>query len=126
MKEQKPKKRIVSTVILGLILIVGIYFTILLLPVTWAAIKEASENADTGNSVVAGTAVAFALSLGIVLAFIVYIGVLVIGIPCLLFSIRNRKSSLKPIRIISYVYDGLYGAILLISIVKMILLLIGV
>ena len=38
------------------------------------------------------------------------------------FSILNRKSTLKPVRIVSYVLDGLIIAMFVISIIKIILI----
>ena len=125
------KPRITSTVIIGIFLLIGMFLAIVLAGTSWAAVKEAADAAkesqeDAAGQVVGGAAVAFAGALGIVLVFIVYIGVTIDMAILLPFSIKNRKSKLKPIRIISYVFDGLIGATLLLSIIKMILFIAGV
>lgn len=125
------KPRIASTIVLGVFLITSLILSILLIPVTWGAVKAAADaakdNADSAEgAVVAGGVTAFALAIGMILVFLVYIGTLITSSICLPFAIKNRKSTLKPIRIISYVYDGLFGAVLVLSIVKLILSIAGV
>lgn len=125
------KPRIVSTVILGLFLAVCLVLGIILIPTSWAAVKEAADaakdSADTPEgAVVGGSVTAFALSLGMILVILVYIGITIVSLICLPFAVKNRKSTLYPIRIVSYVYDGLFVAVLLLSIVKLILAFAGV
>lgn len=127
------KKRITSTVILGIFLLISLFFTIIFLPITWAMVNEAVEaskqsNPDAGaaGQVVGAGAIALVIGVGIVLVFAIEIA-LAINTPIfLLFSIKNRKSTLKPIRIISYVYDGLFGAMFICAVVKIILLACGI
>ena len=132
MKEVEfDKPRIVSTVILGIFLVGCLVLSVSLIPMTWAWVKEAAEAAkanseDPEKGAVAAPVVAFALSLGMILAILVYIGTLITSSICLPFAIKNKKSTLKPIRIISYVYDGLFGAVILLSIIKLILAFAGV
>ena len=125
------KPRIVSTVILGIFLVACLFLSITLIPVTWAAVKAATESAaDSADSpegaVVGGSVAAFALALGMVLVIIVYIGTFITSAICLPFAVKNRKSTLFPIRIISYIYDGLFAAVLILSVVKLILAFAGV
>ena len=134
MDEQKyDKKRIVSTVILFIFLAVGLFFAITFLPIGWKMINEAVESAKNSNQdssataqVIGGGAIALVAAIGIVLVFMVFIGILIVSPICLIFSIKNRKSTLKPVRIISYVQDGLFSSLIVISIVKIILLLCGI
>lgn len=125
------KPRIVSTIILGVILTLLTILALLFVGVTWADIDAAAKSASEGaespeGGVVAGIASAFALSLVIVLIIMVYIGVIIGCGICSIFTIKNRKSTLKPIRIISYVMDGIAGSVALLSIVKIILYFCGV
>ncbi len=132
MKERVfDKPRIASTIVIGIFLLIGMIIAISLSPVTWQAVKEAADEAKNSSDNAAGqvagaSAVAFAGALGIVLVMIIY-GIVTIAMGiCLPFAIKNRKSTLKPIRIISYVYDGLIGATLILCIVKLILFIAGV
>ena len=125
------KPRITSTIIIGVFLTIAMFFAILFAPVTWSAVKAAADAAKDSSEEVAGqvagsAAVAFVGAIGMVLVIIVYIGVLIDTAIILPFSIKNRKSTLKPVRIISYVLDGLIGATLLFTVVKLILCFAGV
>ena len=127
----RDKPRIASTIILGLALTTLLFFSIILLPVTWASITESSSSASSSQEsaagqIVAGATVAFALGIGIVLVIFIYAVIHVLSGLCFLFSFKNRQSTLKPIRIISYVYDGLIGVLLLTVILKLILIFAGV
>ena len=132
MKERVfDKPRIVSTVIIGIFLVIALIAAIMFVGVSWADVKAAADSAadsqdNAAGSAVAAGAVALAGALGIVLVILVYIGVAIDTIIILPFSIKNRKSTLKPVRIISYVFDGLIGATLLLSIIKLILFFAGV
>ena len=130
-QRQFDKPRITSTIIIGVFLAIAMFFAFMFVGVSWAAVKEAADAAaesqeDAAGQVVGGAAVAFAGAIGIVLVMIVYFGVVIDTAIILPFSIKNRKSTLKPIRIISYVFDGLIGATLLLSIIKIILFFAGV
>ena len=125
------KPRIPSTIIISIFLLLGMFFALLFVGTSWAAVKEAADAAaesqeDAAGQVVGGAAVAFAGAIGMVLVIIVYFGVVIDMGIILPFAIKNRKSTLKPVRIISYVLDGLIGATLLLSIIKIILFFAGV
>ena len=126
------KPRIVSTVIIFLFLGLSIFFTAIVYPLTWSAIKAAVDEAGSSNSdsaagaVTAASAVAFLGAFAIVFVFIVDIGVIITNLILLPFAIKNRKSTLKPVRIISYVQDGLIGLTLIAAILKIVLLIVGV
>ena len=120
------KPRIASTVVIGIFLIIGMIFALSLVGITWAVIDQAVEDAKNSSDNAAGqiagaSAVALVAAIGIVLVMGIYIAVAIDMSILLPFAIKNRKSTLKPIRIISYVYDGLIGATLLLSIIKIIL-----
>ena len=124
------KKRIVSTVILSILLFFAVMTAISFVTINASMINEAAQsaadNTEPGGKAIAAGMVGLVASIGIVMVMIIY-GLLVIesGI-CLIFTIRNRKSILLPVRIISYVLDAGFGAVLGLSIVKIILLVAGV
>ena len=129
MKYDKP--RITSTIIIGVILTVLLVFTLLLTPVSWAALKEAidesAENSESaGGQIVGAFALAIVGAVGIALVIAIYFLIIIGNGICFIFTFKNRRSTLKPIRIISFVMDGLIGAMVTISIVKIILLFCGI
>ena len=115
------KKRITSTVILGIFLLSALFAVIVFLPLSWTALKGSAEEGSKEEA----AAVIFG-SLIIVLAMLAYIISGVLSAICLPFAIANRKSTLKAVRIISYVYDGLFGALIITSIVKLVLYMLGI
>ena len=60
-----------------------------------------------------------------VLFFTIFINAVVAAGICLIFSIKNRKSTLKAIRIINYVLDGGFAFVILASVTKIILFFLG-
>ena len=121
------KPRIASTIVLGIFLTIFLIVSLLLLPVTWSAINEAIEESQNNSDNAAGAVaasfvIAIFLGLGVALAIVAYAVILLGAGLCLIFTIKNRKSTLLPIRIISFVYDGLAGAIIVLAIVKILLL----
>ena len=87
------------------------------------AIEESQNNSDNAAGAVAASfVIAIFLGLGVALAIVAYAVILLGAGLCLIFTIKNRKSTLLPIRIISFVYDGLAGAIVVLAIVKILLL----
>ena len=121
------KPRIASTIVLGILLTIFLVFTFLLIGTSWAqlsaAIEESESNADSAGGQVA---VAFVLALfgalAMVLVIVVYVLLLIGNGICLIFTLKNRQSTLKPVRIISYVYDGLIGVMMIVAIVKIVML----
>ena len=116
------KPRIVSTVILGIVLVAALIFAILMAPFTWTSIQEA----ESSGSVAGDITVAFVLGIGIVFVIFLYILITIASGVSLIFTFKNRHSTLKPVRIINYVYDGLFIAIILLAIVKFIMFGVGV
>ena len=114
------KKRITSTIILGIILTILIILTIIFLPTSLSALQEeASEQESAAGSI----ALIFVGVIGLVLIFFFQIAINVVSGICLIFSIKNRQSTLKPIRIISYVMDALFFAVNITTLVKIIIFL---
>ena len=129
MKERVfDKPRIASTVVIGVFMTIALILTLIILPFSWAdveaAVDNTAENSDSAaGAVVGGFAVALFGVLGIALVFIVAVANAINSSICLPFAIKNKKSTLKPIRIISYVYDGIIGSLLLVNVIKIIILI---
>ena len=116
------KPRITSTIVISIFFLATAAFTVpSLFSFSWKALNEATESGTAGD-----VFVAFFAAFGIVL-YLIYLGAVIVECAILLpLSISNRKSTLKPVRIISYVLDVLIGALILASIIKIILLASGV
>ena len=114
------KPRITSTVIIGVFMLISVLVIASVYPLSWSAINDAKNN-NAGDVIIAIVA-----AMGIVLVIALLFITMIVDALLLLFSIFNRKSTLKPVRIISYVYDGILGAAILASIIKVILLFCGV
>ena len=130
-KKKYDKPRIASTIVIGVFLIIGVVLALTFVGFTWGTVNQMVEEAknssdDPAGQVAGAGVVALVGVIGVVLIFLVYIGVTIAMSICLPFAIKNRKSTLKPIRIISYVMDGLIGSTLLLSIIKMLLFLLKV
>ena len=119
-KKQKTydKPRITSTIVISIFFLATAAFTVpSLFAFSWKALNEATESGTAGD-----VFVAFFAAFGIVL-YLIYLGAVIVECAILLpFSISNRKSTLKPVRIVSYVLDGLIIAMFVISIIKIILI----
>ena len=125
------KPRIASTIIIGIILTISLIITISLLPITWGQISEAiKQNSQSQESAAGQVTSAFALSLvaamGLAVLIIVNFSLAISNGICLLFSIKNRKSIFLPVRIISYVYDVALAFVIVTSLVKAIMFIMGV
>lgn len=125
------KPRIASTIVLGILLSIFLLVSILFAPITWSMIREATNSTAEGSESATGEvvgvfAIALVLSLGVALAIVAYAAVIIGSGICLIFTLKNRKSTLKPVRIISYVYDGLVGLLITFAILKIVLLAIGI
>lgn len=116
MNQDKP--RITSTVILSLFLIVNALMASLLFSLTINNIEAQSAGE--------AFALAFIAVIGGAFLFIAFGGIIISSAICLIFTIFNRHSTIKAIRIISYVYDGLFGAIIALSVIKIILMVTGI
>ena len=129
MKYDKP--RIASTIIIGIFLTASMFFTILFYGVFWSSINVSTESgseaeASVVGQIVAAGAAAFAIGFLIILIILLYAIIVAANGVLFLFSFKNRNSTLKPVRIISYVMDGLIVATSLAAVIKLILFIVGV
>lgn len=124
------KKRIVSTVILSITLSILLIFVLNNLTLD---LHKAFENMQSDALIEEygdmSMLVVVIGGLGIIVASVVFLtlftnATISAGI-CLIFSIRNRKSCLKSIRIINYVLDGGFAFVIAASITKIILFFCG-
>ena len=118
-----------STIIIGIILVISIIFVVWLIPFNLKTAieiyKESVQNSNTnveGEMVIAVNLFASIGLLAIILsAYIpVVLCILNSGVS-LIFSLKNRMSVNKTIRIINYVYDALLISVFVFSITKLIL-----
>ena len=114
------KPRITSTIIIGIFMAATIILIGTLYPVSWKALTDA-VNGEAG-----AVFIAFFGALAIVLVMGLIIVSAVVQIILLLFSIANRKSTIKGIIITSFVFDGLLSASIIAAVVKVILLACGI
>ena len=112
---QYDKKRLFSTVLLGLFLLSCIIVAASFAPLTLESLK--SEEGGAGEAIGA----AFGGMMMIIVVFMAYGAVVIASAICLPFAISNRRSTLKAVRIISYAYDGLFAVLILFSIVKVLI-----
>ena len=123
----KPRKT--STIVISIFITIAVVLTMLILPFDWSDVKEAVDNTADGadnaaGAVAGGFVVALFGALAVVLAIIVAVANAINAGICLPFAIKNRRSTVKGIRIYSYVLDGIVGAVLLINIIKIITLIV--
>ena len=110
------KPRLASTIVLGIFFLL---IASMLIPFVFITLSSLDSNENAAG-------VIFGAILLIPMMFIVYIIGGVSSAICLGFSINNRKSTLKSVRIISFVMDGLFGSLFIIAVVRLILLFCGV
>ena len=99
-------KRIVSTVLISLLVLINLYIVFFFFcRNTLSDFFEGKINTSENGAIVAF--VVIALGVVFVIIFLWHILIIIVHSICLIFSIKNRKSSLKSIRIINYVLDVL-------------------
>lgn len=133
MNKEDKNNHLTSTIVLGIFLTIIIVNFILFLRFGRLAIASAAnssdynpdEGNDVGNTIYYGFQILI-LSFGVVFFFGIYIVSIVLSVICLLVSISNRHHALKPVRIISFVYDGLFALCIIYSIIRIVLFIAGV
>ena len=125
------KSGITSTVVLGIFLVICVFFIIRLVPVNLAEqLKTYSEqSAESGPDTeeMGEMIIVYSLVLGIG-ALSIIIGAhfiaavpLVISAICLPFALNNRRSDSKAIKVINIGYAVVFSAVVVTSVVKIIL-----
>ena len=84
------------------------------------------QNANQDSTLGEGIGVALIVVMLIIAIFMTSISSFLIAGISLPFSIRNRKATITPIRVLSFVYDGVSGVIILFAILRIVLLYLGV
>ena len=128
------KKRIVSTVIIGIFAIISLICVIYLFPINLRqtidsfnnSVKDNNSAQEAVGAIVVAGASSIVLVLIILLAYALAIIPIINSSICVIFSIKNRKAYLKPIRIINYVYAGLFAFMFVFCLIKLILFATGV
>ena len=123
-----------STIVIGIFLLISTLFVIWLIPFnlqeSWTALIESANNHRPENAgemilVYNGAAAIGGLAILIsayVPAFLIFMNSSI----SLVFSIKNRKSDVKAIRIINYCYDIILALYSIFSVVKILLFRFGI
>ena len=126
-------KRITSTIVIGIFLLISILFVIWLIPFNlkerYSAYVESVQNSPKvdGEMILILNLFAGIGALGLLCgAYIPALLSLINSAVSLIFSIKNRKSSIKCIRIINYIYDVLLIGFIIYAIIKIILFRTGI
>ena len=122
---KKKVERLPSTIVIGILLGVAL----LLLSIAYLinvqeVIRE--QNANQDSTLGEGIGVALIVVMLIIVVFVTSISSFLIAGISLPFSIKNRKATITPIRVLSFVYDGVSGVIILFAILRIVLLYLGV
>lgn len=120
--------RLKSTIVIGIFLIISTFFVVWLLSYDYAeAYRSFNESLNDPNNIEGGLILFFLgfASIGlfvlIAAAFVPAILCLINSVISIMFSIRNRKSTNKTIRIINYCYDAILLVYIVFCTVKLIL-----
>ena len=122
---KKKVERLPSTIVIGILLGVAL----LLLSLAYLInVQEViiEQNANQDSTLGEGIGVALIVVMLIIAIFMTSISSFLIAGISLPFSIRNRKATITPIRVLSFVYDGVSGVIILFAILRIVLLYLGV
>ena len=133
LENETKNKRIKSTIVIGIFLLISILFVIWLIPFNlkerYSAYVESVQNSPKvdGEMILVLNLVAAIGALALLFAaYVPALLSLINSSVSLIFSIKNRKSSLKCIRIINYIYDVLLIGIIIFAIIKIILFRTGI
>ena len=124
----KPRKA--SSIVISIFITIAFVLTMIILPFDWNDVKDAVDNTAEGadsaaGAIAGGFVIALFGALAIVLVIVVAVANAINAAICLPFAIKNRRSTLKGIRIYSYVLDGVVGLVLLINLIKAISLIVS-
>ena len=133
---QKKLKGLTSTIVLGILLIVALFFAKLLFSVNlsegWGdygqslqGMSSDFENAGEIGLVLVLVAAMGALAIAIISYLIAFLTFLSSSIP-LIFSIKNYRLENKLLKVVNVVYSALFSAISLFAQIKVILFFTGI
>ncbi len=121
---EKKNTKLVSTIILLIILALSLIVFFSIMAFDFKAVVEATSNSakenaeNAGERIAGGFAVALTSSIILVLMLGLAFILVIVDIICLIKAINNRKSSIKWIKIMSFVLDGSFGLILLLTVIR--------
>lgn len=123
------KEGLKSTIIIGIFLLISTALLIFILPLnlkeTLELYEESIKNSDVNSSGEVSIVIGGLASIGLIAVSLCAYASAVICIInsslSLIYSVINRKSSAKPIRVINYVYNIMLVPYIVISIVKLVL-----
>ena len=127
-------ERKTSTIVIGIFILISLIFVIWLIPYNLSenivnykkSINDQNYNVEwemtLGINLFAGIGLFALLFAGYLPSFLVLIN----SIISLIFSIKNRKSTSKPIRIINYSYDIVLGLFIIFAITKIVIFSAGI
>ena len=118
----KKNTKLFSTIILLIFLVLSILVLCLVLSFDFHAMAEQAkaQSDNTTEQVVGGLAIGLGLGILFALMLFVSIALVVVDLLCLFKAINNRKSDVKWIRILSYVLDGSFSLIIILTIIRFI------
>ena len=126
-KRREARRRIPSTVILGILAVIVLILSVILIAFNISAtIKTMADQASGDN---AGAAVAIPLAAMVMIMYgfgisIINIGLSVVGV--IFSSLNIPRAPDKAVRILNIIYTCIFGSAILWSILKMILIGVGV
>ena len=118
----KKNTKLFSTIVLLIFLVLSILVLCLVLSFDFHALAEQAkaQSDNTTEQVVGGLAIGLGLGILFALMLFVSIALVVVDLLCLFKAINNRKSDVKWIRILSYVLDGSFSLIIILTIIRFI------
>ena len=118
----KKNTKLFSTIVLLIFLALSILVLCLVLSFDFHAMAEQAkaQSDNTTEQVVGGLAIGLGLGILFALMLFVSIALVVVDLLCLFKAINNRKSDVKWIRILSFVLDGSFSLIILLTIIRFI------
>ena len=118
----KKNTKLFSTIVLLIFLALSILVLCLVLSFDFHAMAEQAkaQSDNTTEQVVGGLAIGLGLGILFALMLFVSIALVVVDLLCLFKAINNRKSDVKWIRILSFVLDGSFSLIIILTIIRFI------
>lgn len=127
-------ERKTSTIVIGIFILISLIFVIWLIPYNLSenivnykkSINDQNYNVEGEMTLVINLFAGIGLFALLVAGYLPSFLVLINSIISLIFSIKNRKSTSKPIRIINYSYDIVLGLFIIFAITKIVIFSAGI